>query len=192
MLQCWSGHRSTDAAFLSRHRFGRTDWSIGASCLMPTPRLFSRILLPTDFSEVALPAVGCARELTRTFGAELHCLHVVDDSYQYWGAIGPETLPIGPPPDDMLSAAAERLSRFCAEHFGELKDPPTNHVAFGRPFSEIITYAREKEIELIVLGTHGRGAIAHVLLGSTTEKVVRKAPCAVLTVRSTSQQFVLP
>ncbi len=156
------------------------------------PRLFSRILLPTDFSEVALPAVACARELTLAFDAELHCLHVVDDSYQYWGAIGPETLPIGPPPDDMVRAATERLSRFCAEHLGQLKNPPTNFVAFGRPFAEIVTYAREKEIELIVLGTHGRGAIAHVLLGSTTEKVVRKAPCAVLTVRSGGHQFVMP
>lgn len=154
--------------------------------------LFTRILLPTDFSEVALPAVACARELSRTFDAELHCLHVVDNSYQYWGAVGPETLPIGPPPADLLITATERLTRFCTEHFGDLKNPPTTHVAFGRPFAEIITYAKENKIELIVLGTHGRGAIAHVLLGSTTEKVVRKSPCAVLTVRSSSQQFVMP
>ena len=156
------------------------------------PRLFSRILLPTDFSDVALPAVDWALELTRTFDAELHCLHVVDDSYQYWGAIGPETLPIGPPPEDMLKGAAERLNRFCGEHFGQLKNPPTTRVAFGRPFSEIIAYAREFKVELIVLGTHGRGAIAHVLLGSTTEKVVRKATCAVLTVRSSGHRFIMP
>jgi nucleotide-binding universal stress UspA family protein len=155
-------------------------------------RLFTRILLPTDFSEVALPAVACARELTQTFDAELHCLHVVDSSYQYWGAVGPETLPIGPPPADMLIAATERLTRFCTEHLGDLKNPPKTHVAFGRPFAEIIAYAKESRIELIVLGTHGRGAIAHVLLGSTTEKVVRKAPCAVLTVRSRNHQFVMP
>ena len=154
--------------------------------------LFSRILLPTDFSEVALPAVACARELARTFGAQLHCLHVVDDSYQYWGGIGPETLPIGPPPDEMLKSAAERLSRFCGEHFADLSPPPKVDVAFGRPFAEIIGYAKENKIELIVLGTHGRGAIAHVLLGSTTEKVVRKAPCAVLTVRSSDHKFVMP
>ena len=62
----------------------------------------------------------------------------------------------------------------------------------GRPFAEIIAYARENEICLIVMGTHGRGALAHVLLGSTTEKVVRKAPCAVMTVRAPDHDFVMP
>ena len=65
------------------------------------------------------------------------------------------------------------------------------HVTMGRPFSEIVGYARAQGIDLIVMGTHGRGAIAHVLLGSTTEKVVRKAGCAVLTIRG-DHVFVMP
>ena len=57
---------------------------------------------------------------------------------------------------------------------------------------EIIRYARREKIDLIVLGTHGRGAFSHALMGSVAEKVVRKAPCPVLTIRHPEQQFVMP
>jgi nucleotide-binding universal stress UspA family protein len=153
---------------------------------------FNRLLFPTDFSELAQSALVYATELAETFDSEFHCLHVVDDAYQYWSAMGPESIPVGPPPDDLLELGRSRMQQFRAEHLGGLKKPPTTHVAMGRPFAEIIGYAREKNIRLIVMGTHGRGAIAHVLLGSTTEKVVRKAPCAVLTVRANEQTFVMP
>jgi len=59
-------------------------------------------------------------------------------------------------------------------------------------FVEVIRYAREKDIDLLVLGTHGRGAIAHMLMGSVAEKIVRKAPCPVLTVRHPEHEFVMP
>ena len=59
-------------------------------------------------------------------------------------------------------------------------------------FVEIVRYARENEIDLLVLGTHGRGAIAHMLIGSVAEKVVRKAPCPVLTVRHPEHEFIMP
>jgi nucleotide-binding universal stress UspA family protein len=62
----------------------------------------------------------------------------------------------------------------------------------GNPFLEIIRYAKAHEIDLIVMGTHGRGPIAHMLLGSVAEKVVRKSPCPVLTVREAQHQFVMP
>src|SRR5207302_3469836 len=62
----------------------------------------------------------------------------------------------------------------------------------GSPFVEIVRYAKEQNIDLIVLGTHGRGPIAHMLLGSVAEKVVRKAPCPVLTVRHPEHEFVMP
>ena len=62
----------------------------------------------------------------------------------------------------------------------------------GNPFLEVVRYARDQKMDLIVLGTHGRGAIAHVLMGSVAEKVVRKASCAVLTVRHPQHEFVMP
>ena len=62
----------------------------------------------------------------------------------------------------------------------------------GNPFLEIIRYAKAHDIDLIVMGTHGRGPIAHMLLGSVAEKVVRKSPCPVLTVRDAQHEFVMP
>jgi len=155
------------------------------------PGVFQRILFPTDFSELAHCALGHATEMARAFNAEFHCLHVVDDAYQYWSALGPESIPIGPPPEELLDLGRTRMQKFAAEHLGGLSRTMITHVAMGRPFAEIITYARDRKVDLIVMGTHGRGAIAHMLLGSTTEKVVRKAPCAVMTVRG-DQPFVMP
>ncbi len=153
---------------------------------------FEKILFPTDFSDLALAALWHARELTEVFDAQLHCLHVVDDAYQYWSAMGPESIPVGPPPENLIELAGTRMEQFRAEHLAGLKREPITHVSMGRPFAEIIAYARANEIGLIVIGTHGRGAIAHMLLGSTTEKVVRKAPCAVMTVRAPDHDFVMP
>ena len=156
------------------------------------PIEFRRILYPTDFSELSLAALTYATQLTEAFDAQLYCLHVVDDAYQYWSAMGPESIPVGPPPENLIELAGTRMEQFRAEHLVDLPREPITHVTMGRPFAEIIAYSRNNEIGLIVMGTHGRGAIAHMLLGSTTEKVVRKAPCAVMTVRAPDQDFVMP
>jgi len=153
---------------------------------------FQNILIPTDFSELSKPAIGYAKGLADAFDARLHCLHVVDDAYQYWSAIGPESLPIGPPPDELLQLGRTRMEKFGTEYLSGMKRPAITHVAYGRPFVEIIAYAREHAVDLIVMATHGRGAIAHVLLGSTTEKVLRKSPCPVLTIRTSDQPFEMP
>jgi len=65
-------------------------------------------------------------------------------------------------------------------------------VGVGTPFVEIVKIAREEEVDLLIIGTHGRGAIAHMLLGSVAERIVRKSPCPVLTVRSGEHEFVKP
>jgi len=153
---------------------------------------FTKILFPTDFSDLANSALAYALEMAETYDAELHCIHVVDDAYQYWSAMGPESIPVGPPPEDLLDLGRRRMETFAAEHLKDAKKPPILHVAMGRPFAEIIGYGRDQGIDLIVMGTHGRGAIAHVLLGSTTEKVVRKAVCPVLTVRDIDHEFEMP
>jgi len=153
---------------------------------------FANILLPTDFSEMSIPSLTYARDLAAVFDAQLHCLHVVDDAYQYWSAIGPESLPIGPPPEELLQLGRTRMEKFCTEHLSGLKKPAITDVTYGRPFAEIIAYARDHSIDLIVMATHGHGAIAHMLLGSTTEKVVRKSPCPVLTIRTGDHPFEKP
>ena len=156
------------------------------------PIAFKRILFPTDFSPMAASALPYATSLAATFGAELHCLHVVDDAYMYWAAMGPEGIPIGPAVDDLLALGRSRMEAFSREHLQTTGRPIVTEVRTGRPFAEIIAYARENAIDLIALATHGRGAIAHVLLGSTVEKVVRKASCPVMTVRAAGHEFVMP
>lgn len=153
---------------------------------------YSRILFPTDFSEHSLHALDHALTITDHFSAELHCLYVVDEAYQYWSGLGPESIPLGPPPQELIDLGKSRMERFRTEKLHGLGCTPVTAVALGRPFAEIIQYAREHRVDLIVMSTHGRGAFAHMLLGSTTEKVVRKAPCAVLTIRAAEQTFVMP
>lgn len=153
---------------------------------------FKKILHPTDFSDLSLHALDYARKLCETFGAQLHCLHVIDEAYQYWTAMGPEMAPVTPPVEDLTSMAETQMERFADDHLVGLKFAPVTKVASGKPFAEIVAYAREAGIDLIVLTTHGRGGLSHVLLGSTAEKVVRKAPCPVLTVRDPKHKFIMP
>ena len=150
----------------------------------------SKILFPTDFSDLSLHALNYARELASTFGAQIHCLHVVDEAYQYWAAMGPESAPIGPAVEDLKSYAETHMARFADEHLVGLEFMPVTKVAAGQPYNEILQYALVNTIDIIILATHGRGGIAHALLGSTAEKVVRKACCPVLTVRETEHGFV--
>jgi universal stress protein A len=154
--------------------------------------VFHRILFPTDFSELSLDAFEYAKNLAEICGAELHVLHVVDEAYQYWMALGPNSLPVGPSPEEMIAASTQEIDKFVQEHLGGTSLQVRSKILVGRPFMEIIRYARENQIDLIVLGTHGRSALKHVLLGSVTERVVRKSPCAVLTVRHPAHDFVMP
>lgn len=153
---------------------------------------FSRILFPTDFSDVSVRALGHVVAMAEQFRAEVHCLYVVDEACQYWAGMGPEGVPIGPPPQELVDLANARMERFRHEVLTGFSRAPVTAVVMGRPFAEIIQYAREKAMDLIVMSTHGRGAFAHMLLGSTTEKVVRKAPCAVLTVRGADPSPEMP
>ena len=156
------------------------------------PLVFRHILFPTDFSDLALSALVFAQGMAERFEAQLHCLYVVDEAYQYWSGMGPESIPVGPPAEDLLALGRARMDKFREEQLSGLAKPAITQVAIGRPFAEIIAYGRENGIDLIVLGTHGRGGLAHVLLGSTAEKVVRKATCAVLTVRAGGSDFEMP
>ncbi|MHC5110885.1 MAG: universal stress protein [Planctomycetota bacterium] len=151
-----------------------------------------RILFPTDFSDVSLAALPNALEHAERYDAEFHCVHVIDDAYQYWGALGPESIPVGPPPEAVKELAEKQMSELVDSRLANLPHPAVTEILTGRPFSEIIAYAREQEIDLIVMATHGRGALAHMLLGSTTELVVRKAPCAVLIIRWREHKFEMP
>lgn len=149
------------------------------------------ILCPTDFSELSTGAGTYAVLLARKFESRLHFLHVVDQAYQYWAGMGSEALPVGPTTEELAQTAKQQMKEFMAKYVPDTLQTSTE-ITSGRPFLEIIRVAKERKSDLIVIGTHGWGALKQVLLGSVAEKVVRKAPCPVLTVRDPGHEFKMP
>ena len=135
--------------------------------------MFTRILVPTDFSKPSDAALAHARRLADSTGAILHVLHVVDN--MFLRAV------LADPRDYETAALRQLQDRVPVEDRGA----PAILVVerSDEPADEITSYARIHEIDLIVMGTHGRGRMAHLLLGSVAEKVARTAPCPVLTMR---------
>ena len=149
-----------------------------------------RILLPTDFSSYSATATQYACELATKFDAELHLLHALE-------------VHLSSTPGFALGLALPQYvheSRAAAEKaLASVLDPQwsvgrkvVQAVVEGSPKVEIVRYARTRQIDLIVLATHGRSGLAHVIIGSVAESVVRTAPCPVLTVRPEGHQFVMP
>ncbi|HYT67778.1 MAG TPA: universal stress protein [Vicinamibacterales bacterium] len=147
------------------------------------------ILVPSDFSECSDAALRYGLELARRFDATLHLLHVVQDPLtQPWAAEG-FSAPLFEVVDKWQKEAKERLARSIpAADAGRV----TVAATIGWPYAEILHYAVEHSVDLIVMGTHGRGGVTHMLLGSIAEKVIRRAPCPVLTVRHPQREFVEP
>ena len=146
-----------------------------------------RICVPVDFSETSAAALLYAKALADAFGASLHIMHVL----VAW--VPNADFPASPEMYASFEEAARKQldAQLTAEE--KAKYRATVELVMGTSeFVEVIRYAREKEIDLLVLGTHGRGAIAHMLMGSVAEKIVRKAPCPVLTVRHPEHEFVMP
>jgi nucleotide-binding universal stress UspA family protein len=149
------------------------------------------ILVPVDFSETSELALVYAKEFARPFEAVLHLLHVVSDAdvspgtEAFWGFSEEKVQ------NQWIEEATTRLR-------GLLSDQERTvfgvriAVEIGAPFVEIIRYARSHEVDLIMMGTHGRGAVKHLLMGSVAEQVVRQAPCPVMTVRHPKHHFEEP
>lgn len=150
-----------------------------------------KILYATDFSDLSAWAFQYAVSLAVKYGAELHCVHVVDDSYQYWLTFDVAMVPAGLAMEELTAAAERQLGKFLD---GKLPAgiPTTRRLLRGRPFVEIIRYARENDVGMIVVGTHGWGALRQALMGSVADKVVRKSPCPVLAVRHPEHGFEMP
>jgi nucleotide-binding universal stress UspA family protein len=146
-----------------------------------------RILVPSDFSECSDAAVRYGLELARKFGATLHLLHVVQDpATQPWAAEG-FAVPLLEAVDQWQKDAKIRLDTSIP--FEDRANAVVS-CTIASPFPEILSYAIDNRIDLIVMGTHGRGGVSHMLLGSIAEKVVRRAPCPVLTVHQPEHEFV--
>ena len=140
-----------------------------------------KVLIPTDFSECSQRAVQYGLAVAEKFQAKPYIIHVWE--LPMTGSI----LPVDPYPEMVFTeeqkAAKERLTRLTDELKTHGIDAEAIF-AFGKAYVEIVKAAADLEADLIVLATHGRGGISHLLLGSVAEKVVRLAPCPVLTVRA--------
>ncbi|ESP89060.1 universal stress protein [Candidatus Halobonum tyrrellensis] len=143
--------------------------------------LYERILVPTDGSDGVERAVRHAVDLAVEHGATVHALYVVNSaSYagmpmeSSWEGI-----------DEMLRADADDAVELVRAVADDYEVPVETAVIDGTPSSEIVRYAEEADCDLVVMGTHGRGGIDRLLLGSVAEKVVRGSSVPVLTVRVT-------
>lgn len=149
-----------------------------------------KILHPTDFSNNSQHALKYACAFASHFGSELHLVHVIAD-------LGMVTLP---PVDGYLPASYYEEARKRANE--ELEKLPGSYLSTeikvvkkameGTVFPEIIQYAQDENIDLLVVGTHGYTGLSHLLLGSVAEKIVRRSPCPVLTVSPEDHEFIMP
>jgi nucleotide-binding universal stress UspA family protein len=141
-----------------------------------------KILYPTDFSEPSKVALEYAAELAKQFGAELEILHVMFDETQVVSFYLPQVT-MQSLSTDIETGSSKQLDEFIKNQTVLQGINYTTKLIKGTPFIEINKYAKETGADMIVIGTHGRTGLDHVLFGSTAEKVVRKAPCPVFTVR---------
>jgi len=148
------------------------------------------ILVATDFSEPSAVALAYGRDLARSYGARLHVLHVIEDVMSRYSSESGCALPERQA--DLEKAARRDLDALIAEDDRRTMEVVSTIETSVNIPGAIVAYARECDIDLIVTGTHGRGAVSHLLMGSGAERVVRSAPCPVLTVREHERDFIAP
>ena len=136
--------------------------------------MFARILVPTDFSAPAEAAVAYGRKMADQFDAALHLLHIAENPFLRAGFADPRS----------LDEAAARWLQDRLSEADRRRGAVTIVEQSDEPASAILRYAKSNNIDLIVIGTHGRTGLARAALGSVAESVVRVAPCPVLTVHS--------
>ena len=151
--------------------------------------VLKNILVATDFSDSAAVALAYGRDLARTFTARLHLVHVVEDVMTRYSA---EAAFVVPELQKTLEDNAWRNVRALLTEDDRDLNIVTAVDSCATIPRGIIEYAGTHDIDLIVTGTHGRGPIKHLLMGSVAERVVRTAPCPVLTVRAQERDFIAP
>jgi len=145
----------------------------------PATVCVKRILVPLDFSKTAMNALHYALPFAQQFGASLHLVHIYEAPTFMAGY---QALPIVIPDDQVMQKARIQLD-LLAKSAAEWQVPVECFVRKGKAYQEIVDFAREQKIDLIIISTHGYTGLKHTLLGSTAERVVRHASCPVLIVR---------
>lgn len=153
--------------------------------------VLKNVLVATDFGDASNLAMAYGRELARTFTARLHVLHVVENVMMRYSAEVPFTV-LPELQTDLETAARTQLDDVVTvDDRRSFEVVSVVETAASVPVA-IVEYARANKIDLIVTGTHGRGGVQHLLMGSVAERVVRTAPCPVLTVRTPERDFLAP
>lgn len=148
------------------------------------------ILVATDFSEPSGVALAYGRDLARNYDARLHVLHVVEDvmlrNTPEVGFIGADLQ------RDAEDLARRELDKLIRDDDRRELDAIGTVTCAANVAAAIVDHAKTHSIDLIVTGTHGRGVVKHFLMGSVAERVVRLAPCPVLTVHARERDFIVP
>ena len=142
-----------------------------------------KVLVPIDFGEASDEALIYGRHLAKTFSADLHVMHVAENLF---------FRPMANNPSAIQTGIGQRLAEQITTEDRRVLHAVAVMYTSDEPAEEIVQYAEHEQIDLIVMGTHGRQAMAHVLMGSVAEKVVRTAPCPVLTIRQPEREFIFP
>jgi len=151
---------------------------------------FKKIIFSTDFSESSQFALPYAVDMALKYHAQLTLVHVIEPIVTpvdfAWGTYN------YPDIEKQVNTYAEDSLKKVVEE--SIPDNVTTDVVllFGKPWREIVTYAKENSVDLIVIPTHGLSGLSHAIYGSTAEKVIRKAPCPVLTIRHPDVKFDMP
>jgi nucleotide-binding universal stress UspA family protein len=150
------------------------------------------ILLPTDGSECSAKAMAYALSFAKQYGGRIVALHVIDQRWEEQTRVA--FAEVGQDLTQKIrngyAEEARRILQEVADAGGRAGVPVEPRVVTGIPFNDIVRIGKELPADLIIMGTHGRTGVTHLLMGSVAEKVVRRAPCPVLTVRLEEHDFV--
>jgi nucleotide-binding universal stress UspA family protein len=192
---CDGGGDGAHAWLNIKKRAKEGQYTGGMRCAAPAKErgamiVLKNILVATDFSEPSANALAYGRDLARAYNATLHVLHVTEDVLmRYSPEVG---FAVPDLQKDLEQAARRELDAIItADDVRTLRVVPAIETATGAA-NGITSYATAQQIDLIIVGTHGRGAVKQFLMGSVAERVVRTAPCPVLAVRAHEREFIAP
>ena len=151
-------------------------------------QVFKKILFPTDFSVASDYAMSYAISMAKRYKAKFFLLHVVDTTYDISGFYIPH-ISAEKLMQEMEDAAEKKLTNIRSAISRRIKTCEIV-VKSGIPHKEILKFAKDKGIDMIIMGTHGKAGLDHLLFGSTTERVLRQASCPVLTIRPPKDMFL--
>lgn len=139
------------------------------------------MVFPTDFSDLSVAALPLAKDMAAKYGAHLHCIYVVEEP-QIYSSLEMGSVAI-PTSGELMESAEARMQKFGQQYLADAPKGFTTKVVIGHAATEVVHYASEVGADMIVMTTHGYSGVKHMMLGSTTEDVLRHAACPVLAIR---------